>query len=137
MKFMQRAAASPTSPSTPDGPSPKRQKTTDDGSPEPVFDVNALADNRAIKAAMAEEENKRQAALERAGAAAGDTRWVLDFAAVENAPSPVQRSTLKVVQTGYGLLDGMAAFSHGEDESASPMVGRRSFGRFNRVIEVR
>src|SRR5271156_330941 len=79
MKFMQRAAASspiPT-PSTPDQPPPKRQRIGD--STPPSLDPGSVADQRAVQAALAAEEAKRQIALERQAADAGDTRWVLTF----------------------------------------------------------
>src|SRR5208282_5563000 len=78
MKFMQRAAASsPISTPTPDQPSPKN--TRNGSSPPANQDIELLADQRAIQAALAAEEAKRQIALERQAADAGDTRWVLNF----------------------------------------------------------
>jgi hypothetical protein len=141
MKFMQRAAASSpaSSPSTPDTPSPKRRKT--DASPVSAFDVNELANRRAVEAALATEEAIRQAALDRQAADAGDTRWVLNFEQTQS-PSPNQeRHKIRVIQTGFATLDQAplerAIISDEEDENtSSPMVGRRSFGKFNRTIEV-
>jgi hypothetical protein len=140
MKFMQRAAAStPTTPppSTPDEPSPKRRKKDSDSPSRPSFDVNGLADHRAIQAAVAEEEAKRQAALERAAAEAGDTRWVLSFEDQKASASP--SLALRVVQTGYANLDAPSIFRPEEEdmeEDKPVMIGRRSFGKFNKVLEV-
>src|SRR4051794_26875518 len=80
MKFMQRAAASgsPTTstPPTPDEPSPKRRKKDSDSPSRPKkINIDELADQRAVQAALEAEEAKRQAALERQAADAGDTKW--------------------------------------------------------------
>ncbi|KAH9209852.1 hypothetical protein DL95DRAFT_427972 [Leptodontidium sp. 2 PMI_412] len=141
MKFMQRAAhSSPTaaSPSSPDEPSPKRRRTDSSSTSTPSkVNVDALADRQAIQAALAGEEAKRQAALERQAAEAGDTRWVLSFEDQQHsAPSPVL--ALRVVQTGFANLDALPSqplFTNEESEDQAPMVGRRSFGRFNKVLE--
>jgi hypothetical protein len=140
MKFMQRAAASsPTSasPTSPDEPSPKRRKTDANSTPS-KFNVDALADQRAIQAAMASEEAKREAALERAAVEAGDTRWVLSFEdqkQIQAAPA----LALRAVQTGFAHLDSATSriqYMDEEEEDKPAMVGRRSFGKFNRVLEV-
>lgn len=138
---MQRAAASspttPSSPSTPDEPSPKRRKKDSDSwSPSTSsFDVNALADQRAIQAAIAAEEAKKEAALERAAHESGDTRWVLSFED-QRASSPSSSLALRVVQTGYASLDAPSrAVEEDMDEDKPVMVGRRSFGKFNKVLE--
>ena len=137
MKFMQRAAASPTaSPSTPDEPSPKRRKKDDDSPGRPAFDVNALVNQRTIEAAAVAEDAKRQAALERAAAESGDTRWVLSF---EDQTVVRSNLALRVVQTGYANLDVPSRSTPAEDiaeEDKPVMVGRRSFGKFNKKLEV-
>ncbi|TVY32939.1 hypothetical protein LSUB1_G007804 [Lachnellula subtilissima] len=138
MKFMQRAAASPpSSPSTPDEPPTKRRKKGTDSSPS-KFDVDALADQRAIQKALADEEAKRQAALDRQAAEAGDTRWVLSF---EDQKQTAASSALalRVVQTGYANLDSLPSLqvrSMEEEQEDKPIVvGRRSYGKFNKVLE--
>ncbi|KAI9650368.1 hypothetical protein NHQ30_000381 [Ciborinia camelliae] len=142
MKFMQRAAASsPTnvSPSPLDEPSPKRQKTAQNTPTK--FNVDTLADNRAIRAAIEEEEAKKEAALDRAAAEAGDTRWVLSFEGRKHLNTPT--NTLRVVQAGFANLDlpspirfGRAGDNDDTFEDEKPlMVGRRSFGKFNKVLE--
>lgn len=145
MKFMQRAAASsPTasSPQTPELPSPKRRKT-ENGSTPTKFDVDALADKRAIQAAIASEEAKRQAALEKQANDAGDTRWVLSFEEQERAANGARKEKpLRVVQIGWGAIDSnrdqvkYEEESEEEEEERPAMVGRRSFGKFNKVVEV-
>ncbi|KAG0647522.1 hypothetical protein D0Z07_6527 [Hyphodiscus hymeniophilus] len=135
MKFMQRAAASPTpSPSTPDEPSPKRRKKDTDSPGAPAFDVNALVNQRAIEAAAVEEDAKRQNALEKAAAESGDTRWVLSF---EDQTVTAPNLPLRIVQTGYANLDVSSSFRPAEEfgEDKPVMVGRRSFGKFNKKVE--
>lgn len=143
MKFMQRAAASSplaASPSTPDVPSPKRRKT-ESGSTPTKFDVNALADQRAIEAAMASEEAKRQVALEKLANDAGDTRWVLNF---EDQNTASTKNAIRIEEWGFATLDHQAAKTkhskgrkHEENPEPAPeVIGRKSFGKFNRVVEV-
>ncbi|KAH8671954.1 hypothetical protein BGZ60DRAFT_24318 [Tricladium varicosporioides] len=139
MKFMQRAAASSpasSAPSTPDGPPSKRQRTAIDSSPTTAFDINALTDQRTIQKAVAEEEAKRQAALERQAAEAGDTRWVLSF---EDQGNAAVSAALRVVPTGFAMIDSLSPLlirpTEEESEDKPVMVGRRSFGKFNRVLE--
>ncbi|KAL2064119.1 hypothetical protein VTL71DRAFT_4613 [Oculimacula yallundae] len=141
MKFMQRAAhSSPNaaSPSSPDEPSPKRRRT--DASPMSTpskVNIDALADRKAIQAAMAGEEAKRQKALEKQAAEAGDTRWVLSFEdQQQSAASPVL--ALRVVQTSFANIDAslsQARIMDEDIEEQASMVGRRSYGRFNKVLE--
>ena len=143
MKFMQRAAASSPSvslPPTPDEPSPKRQKKNSDPPSSPHFNVHALADQRAIQAAVDAEEAKRQAALDKQAAAAGDTRWVLSFED-QKGSAPTSKLALRVVQAGYANLDASSPSqskpTDEEDWDNKPvMVGRRSFGKFNKALEV-
>lgn len=141
MKFMQRAAASSpvsSAPSTPDQPSAKRRRTSEDFSPS-AADISALADQKAVAAALAEEERIREAAIERQAAQAGDTRWVLSFEDTKQQ-SAVPKNTLRVVKTGYAGIDNtkpiVTASIHTEPIAAGA-GGRRSFGKFNRTIEVR
>jgi len=131
MKFMQRAAASP-SPSTSEEPSPKRRKKDSDSS-KPIFDVNALVNQRAIEAAAIAEDAKRHAALERSAAESGDTRWVLSFE--QQRASASSGLALRVIQTGYANLDVPSSGAVAEEDKPV-MVGRRSFGKFNKVLEV-
>jgi hypothetical protein len=135
MKFMQRAANTQSTPPTSEEPSPKRRKT-DSASPA-RFNVDALADRSAIQAAIASEEAKRQAALEKQAAEAGDTRWVLSFED-QNHFSASTSTVLRVVSTGFANIDTLPSqAAYVEDVEDKPvMVGRRSFGKFNRVIEV-
>jgi len=143
MKFMQRATAtSPSSNSPPaplNEPSSKRQKTSHNNTPTKAS-VDALADNHAIRAALEEEENKRQAALDRQAAELGDTRWVLSFEGQNGATPP---KSLRVVQAGFANLDIPSPLHTQLDKDDElpfgdkpVVVGRRSFGKFNRDLEV-
>lgn len=137
---MQRAAASsPTSPSliTPDEPAPKRRRKNGDSLPSPVVAFDEETNRQTIRDAEAAEEARREAALEKQGIAAGDTKWVLFK---EPKAGSAQALTLRVVQTGYANLDSplrVRAESDGDGVDDKPvMVGRRSFGNFNKVAEV-
>lgn len=84
---------------------------------------------------MASEEAKKQAALERQAAELGDTRWVLNF----EDQKKVSGLALRVVQTGFANLDASPVkiqyVDEDELEEKPAMVGRRSFGKFNKVVE--
>lgn len=140
MKFMQRAANSPPSPAAPsptDEPSAKRRRVESASTPSKV-NIDDLADKRAIQAALAGEEAKRQAALERQATEADDTRWVLSFEDQPHSATPPALA-LRVVQTGFAHLDAspsQARFTNDNSEDRPVEVGRRSFGRFNKVLEV-
>ena len=137
MKFMQRAAATPSLAfPTQEEPYPKRRKKDSDSPGRPSFDVNTLVNQRAVEAAAIAEDAKRQAALERAAAESGDTRWVLSF---EDERATASMSALRVVQTGYANLDVPSSIRPIEvdiEEDKPVMVGRRSFGKFNKKLEV-
>ena len=144
MKFMQRAAASSplSSPSTPDRPSAKRQKTGSAASPSSPFDVNSLADQKAIETALASEEAKRQIALDKQASEAGDTRWVLNFQQNGSKSKGPGWGSLRIQQASFAAIDRNAAATpramYLEEESSDNAIiaGRRSFGKFNRKLEV-
>ena len=131
---MQRAAASSpnSSPQTPDQPSAKRQKFSNAPSP-----ATPSTDLQAIQVALAAEEAKRSEAIERQAAEAGETKWVLSFRDDEGAVNGVGGGALRVVTNGYSDIDRNPGEHNHNDEPWRPlMVGRRSFGKFNRVLEV-
>ena len=107
---MQRAAASSpnSTPSTPDQPSQKRQRIGD--SLPTNLDVDSIADQRAVQAALAAEEAKRQIALERQAADAGDTRWVLTFKPDPKTPHIQSKAAIRVVETGFATIDHALPF---------------------------
>lgn len=139
MKFMQRAAAtaataSPTEkPSTPktedEGPSKRRKHshTSKTSTPNPEAD-QALFDQKAIQAALEEEEKKRQAAIEKRAAELGDSHWVLPGASL--APKAGARPVLNVVQVGFAQIDYSGNTSGGDDAPAAVPTAAR-FRQFN------
>lgn len=131
---MQRAAASSpiSSPQTPDQPSAKRQKFSNAPSP-----ATPSADLQAIQAALAAEEAKRSEAIERQAAEAGETKWVLSFRDEGGAITGHAAGTMRVVTNGYTDIDRAAETDMHDEEPWRPLVvGRRSFGKFNRALEV-
>ena len=142
MKFMQRAAASSpaSTPSTPDQNSAGNR--SNGKSSLATFDIDSLADQRAIQTALAAEEAKRQVALERQAADAGDTRWVLKFNQDINGSNGQATATLHVIQTGFSAIDNALPgdVSNTQDEEwisdRAKITGRRSFGKFTRTSVV-
>ncbi|KAA6409027.1 MAG: hypothetical protein FRX48_07371 [Lasallia pustulata] len=135
MKFMQRAAASSAipSPQTPDHPSAKRRKLSNASSP-----ATSSADLQAIQAALAADEAKRSEAIDRQAAEAGETKWVLSVRDEGRAINSHAAGNLRVVTNGYVDIDCVRGMEmHGEEPWRPLMVGRRSFGKFNRALEKR
>lgn len=144
MKFMQRAAVSQSqrhvsTPSTPDGSEPpnKRRKTDtrtpDYGRAEMLATSAAatpvLSDLQRMEVATAEEEAKRERALERLAADAGETKWVLSTAEkrLENKGMVI----LSVATAGYGDIDEEPC------GATNTLSGRRRFGKFSDEVAVR
>lgn len=127
---MQRASAStPTTPTTPDGARPSKRLKTD---------AEISPDVRAFQEAAAAEEAKKNAFIERAAAEAGETKWVLS---VSDDRSKTAGPGLRIVEAGYGAIDSGALIPESddvdeEDEQTAGMAGRRSFGKFNKAVEV-
>ena len=139
LQFMQRAAASSaaTDSSAAEQPSPKRRRLSSNASPSA-----GNSDLQAIQAALAAEEAKRQQALERQSAEAGETRWMLSFQdAADSSDGRQDQSGLQVISTGYAGIDesvGKHRNDLGSDDESwtNPTVGRRVFGKFKRAQEV-
>jgi hypothetical protein len=126
---MQRASAStPTTPTTPDGTRPSKRIKTE---------AAITPDARAFQEAAAAEEAKKNAFIERAAAEAGETKWVLSLS--DNNPTTAAPA-LRVVEAGYGAIDSGAPIPESDDdeeeEQSAGMAGRRSFGKFNKAVEV-
>lgn len=124
---MQRAAAS-TPPTAhrlqsrgAETPPSKRQKS----SHTPTSAARPNADQHLIQAALGEEEEKRVNAIERLAAEAGETKWVLSTV---NIGAGEDKQELRIEVAGYSDID--------QDAWRPAMVGRRSFGKFNRELEV-
>ncbi|KGO63621.1 hypothetical protein PITC_050030 [Penicillium italicum] len=113
MKFMRRAAAaketqSPSSDAS--SQNSKRPRLSTDAESPRTSDMDAIA------AALAAEEEKRQQAVTRAAAEAGETHWVL------NVPATTQ-STQQPMVLAADSLDA-------DDDTYSG--GRRAYGNFKR-----
>ena len=124
---MQRAAAStPTfapqsQPRSPHTPSSKRQKA----SITPSSIATPPSDLELNQVALTEEEEKREKAVEKLAEDAGETKWVLSTV---DGGEQTNLGGLRIVENGYSAID---------QEAWKPsMVGRRSFGKFNRDLEV-
>lgn len=124
---MQRAAAS-TSPTTPqpqsrgtETPASKRQKA----SHIPITTATPKSDQELIQAALSQEEERREKAVEKMAAEAGETKWVLSTV---NGGAGDGVQGLRVEKAGFADLD--------QNTWTPATVGRRSFGKFNREIEV-
>lgn len=136
---MQRAAASTpvTEASTPEQSSNKRRRLSDPN----VTPQSPAADLQRMQAAVAEEEAKRQLALERQGAEAGETKWKLSFQDDPRGEGSGAHRGLRVVRAGYASIDHSPGKSydrsHQDDEAwRPPTVGRKIFGHFKSASAV-
>ncbi|KAL7627003.1 hypothetical protein AAE478_003779 [Parahypoxylon ruwenzoriense] len=132
MKFMQRAAAS-SSPSAsaqkPEEQVSKRRKLNRKTAARGNTDHLVQIDQSAVQAALAEEERKRQEALEKHATELGDARWVLDIPSKGPGSDREIQTPLNVVQVGFAQIDSSdAAGLDAESTDASygriPMVRR-------------
>ncbi|KAL7944498.1 hypothetical protein V8C42DRAFT_326963 [Trichoderma barbatum] len=121
MKFMQRAVASASSPQSDDSSqASKKRKFKHSSATAAEERVSALIDQASIKAALEDQEAKRQAAL--AQHTASGAHWVLNTKLDKlNAGRP-SKPSLNVVYVGYGDIDSSNE-SGGED---APQSGRTS-----------
>ncbi|GIZ47845.1 hypothetical protein CKM354_001092500 [Cercospora kikuchii] len=118
MKFMQRSG--PPSPATPSEPPSKKQR---------------LSSGRAAPSPTS--SNPATPTEGSSGASHDDSKWYLSFRAPQ---IPAAESPLRIVQAGYATLDSTSRGNDGSDsEDDAPrrptMPGRKSFGKFNKVIE--
>ncbi|PNP47676.1 hypothetical protein TGAMA5MH_01499 [Trichoderma gamsii] len=122
MKFMQRAVASASSsPQTDDSSqSSKKRKLNNSAATAAEQRVSALIDQASIKAALDDQEAKRQAAL--AQHTASGAHWVLNTKLDKLNGSTPSEPSLNVVYVGYGDIDSDNE-SGGEDV---PQSGRTS-----------
>ncbi|KAK0711418.1 hypothetical protein B0H67DRAFT_646793 [Lasiosphaeris hirsuta] len=121
MKFMQRGAAAAaatsevSSPATPqtdeESSAAKRRKTAHKSAPGTP--ATPLYDQKALKTALEEEEQKRLAAIEKRAAELGDSHWVLGGIAA--TPKTWPRQPLNVVQVGFAQIDYSTVPSNSED----------------------
>ncbi|KAL9099134.1 MAG: hypothetical protein Q9187_009543 [Circinaria calcarea] len=119
----------------------KRQKLS-----EPSMPSTPNPDALAIQAALAAEEAKRTEALERQAVQGDETKWVLSLSASEGGKvleGGGGGGEIRTVTMGYEDIDtGMStgAWRQGGEEGGEEpwrpvMIGRRSFGKFNRALE--
>ncbi|KAI8963908.1 hypothetical protein F5Y11DRAFT_345984 [Daldinia sp. FL1419] len=109
MKFMQRAAASPSSP-TPAAPnldekSSKRRKVSHSSAKHDNTDSLAHIDQAAVQAAIADGERKRQEALVQHAAELGDAHWVLDVPEPTTSSNRGIQTPMNIVQVGFAQID--------------------------------
>ncbi|OTA01801.1 hypothetical protein A9Z42_0021270 [Trichoderma parareesei] len=130
MKFMQRAVASAASSPQPDENSQtsKKRKLKHSATAAAEERISALIDQASIKAAIEEQEAKRQAAL--ALHSATGAHWVLNTKLDKLNASKPSEPSLNVVYVGYGDIDSDNE-SGGED---APLIGRTST-RKPKVVE--
>jgi len=134
MKFMQRAGASPFAPSTPSEPPSKKQLLSSGSyvSASPSTPQNGTPAAQGLPASG--DGTRAEAQSDR-----GETKWYLS---VQQPAAPAQESPLQIVSAGYSTLDAAVSARERSDggdevERARPSVqGRRSFGKFNKVVEV-
>jgi hypothetical protein len=119
MKFMQRAAAA-SSPASSDADTPSAKKRKFAHSPSDRRDSLNI-DQLSVKAALEEQEAKRQAALQQHSGS--DTQWVLN--ASWQAPEEAQaaKKPSAVVYVGFGDVDSGSDSDQQEDK---PARGRMS-----------
>jgi hypothetical protein len=100
-QFMQRSAhkATAASPSTPNGP-PSKKARLSNGNSAPG--TPGTPDHEILQSALAEEEKKRQQALDKAAQHAGETKWVLSYT---DPLAGKRQESLQVTQAGFAELD--------------------------------
>lgn len=139
-KFMQRAAASSPGPAhgtTPPEPSSKRQRLSNGR--HNATPSSQASEDRADDAALSSDRPQRSEDAEFEGADRGDTKWYLSVKPTNSTPA---MTPLRVVSAGFGALDAAQpptarSDGDGNDLNGAPQAqGRRSFGNFNRKVEV-
>lgn len=136
MKFMQRSGASPSSaPSTPAEPPSKKQRLSS-GSYNSTPTSNRGATT--TPGSVGTEEQRRAEAFGGEAADGDESKWYLSF---KEPRASTYQSPLQIVSAGYSTLDanGAAKERHSEDDEVPTrpqMAGRRSFGKFNKTLEV-
>ena len=121
---MQRAAAksSPASPATPNGRPTKKARLLNGAGV-------GTSDQEIIQSAVDAEEEKRQAALDKAAEHAGETKWVLSF---QDPLKGKRQDAMEVRQAGFAEID--AEDESEEEEEIKPV--RMQFGGGVKKAEV-
>jgi len=141
MKFMQRGeilnspasdSGSPMTPKTDDeGSAAKRRKLSRASIPNTPSTPSApLYDQKALQAAIDEEENKRLAAIEKRAAELGDSHWVLDSVSASSKNGP--HKSLNIVQVGFAQIDSSGTSGENTDSPGnSSLPAPAPFRQFN------
>jgi hypothetical protein len=83
-----------------------------------------------VEAALAEEDKKREAAIEKRALELGDARWVLPARLPSAATA--SHSPLNVVQVGFAQIDSPAALgANGSTTEEQGLTAQSQFRRFN------
>jgi hypothetical protein len=123
---MQRAAAASapnSTASTPDGRPAKRQRLSK-GSSAATPTPFSPSESEAILAALAEEERKRNEAIEKQAAAAGETKWMLNI--VEPPHWKAANTGLQVEYVGWSAIDASDSEDNEPDSDEEEGVSRRT-----------
>ncbi len=119
MKFMQRAVADAEE----EPLSPKRRKVS-----HPSKVATPVIDREAMRAALEEDDRKRQVAIEKQAEELGDSHWVLDVAVPAPKLGGVPQAPLNIVPVGFAQIDTpdssggswpASAADHGPSESSN------------------
>ena len=131
---MQRgaAASSPTIEVLPNRPNKRKRISNGKGNQ----DIRSTVHSQAVQAAVAVEEAKRQAALDRQTLEGGDTKWVLSVREDSREEVNGALRVIKMGEDGVSVGEGRAA-AVGKAPWSEGVLGRRSFGMFNKAVEVR
>jgi hypothetical protein len=91
-----------------------------------------------MQAAMAEEERKRQVALDRQGAEKGETKWVLSVREQKKEAEGI----LRVTTAGLGEIDELGDDESEDDSEDETQGGKRElargrirFGKVSRLVK--
>ncbi|KAI9792345.1 MAG: hypothetical protein M1833_001116 [Piccolia ochrophora] len=123
---MQRAAASTPSqsPLAREEPSQKRRKLS------ALSTLSSSAsDLQAVQKALAAEELKREEALERQAAEAGETRWALSFKR-ESQMDQAFGSELRVINAGYAGIDSISDNNPDSSDTEEVTTTNTAIGRW-------
>src|SRR5262249_14717454 len=126
IQFMQRAAAASapnSTASTPDGRPAKRQRLSK-GSSAATPTPFSPSESEAILAALAEEERKRNEAIDTQATAAGETKWTLNV--VEPPHWKAANTGLQVEYVGWAAIDASDSEDNEPDSEEEEGISRRT-----------
>ena len=129
-----QSAAEASSPSTPktedddEGSASKRRKVSHKSAPPTPS--TPIYDQKAIQAAIDEEEKKRLVAIEKRAAELGDSHWVLDGASTM-LPKSGSCLPLNVVQVGFAQIDYAGTLDETSSSHGTVDVSTKARFQFN------